>query len=466
MDQSLERQLTKAKFQLISEQPFFGYLLLSLKCEISTNLPYKSMGVDGKKLYIDPDFAAKLKMYEWKFCLAHEILHMVYKHHLRTPVKMTPKELNERLNQGKFDEIAEVMYKHMKYNTAGDLVINAVLKNDFKMKFPREEVIKPLYTDKYRDDTKWYTEAVYRDIPDPECPKCGKSKGKQPDQGGCGCGQGQGQQRVRLRGIDKGSYYGNNGDVEGDVIGEVFVEGGKKMSKAEEAKAEADLDTKIIQAANHAKKQGKLPANMERYVSGLTEYSVDYKELLRQFLERALTRSDYDWRMPNKRYACQQGVYLPSLWGEDDELHDAVIAVDTSGSMSQQELTIISGHLSHMLELFNLNLHLIYCDTAIANTEVLSREDIQDDGLHLQAKGGGGTDFKPPFEYIEEKGIEPRFLIYFTDLCCNSFPEEPRFPVFWGYLKGAWGYYGNDANQQHVPFGEVVEIDVSEAENA
>jgi predicted metal-dependent peptidase len=241
------------------------------------------------------------------------------------------------------------------------------------------------------------------------------------------------------------------------MVGDVYAQDGKKMSKAEQAKAEADMDTAVIQAANHAKKQGKLPANMDRYVQGLTEYSVDWKELLRQFLERTMSKSDYDWRMPNKRYACQQGVYLPALWGEQEELEDACIFVDTSGSMSQKELEIISGHLGHMLEMFNLKLHIVYCDTAVAHTEVKSRDDLLEDGLQLEAKGGGGTSFIPPFEHIEEEGIRPKFVIYFTDLCCNSFPEEPNFPVFWGYLKGSWGHYSED----NVPFGEVVEIDIN-----
>jgi len=46
-------------------------------------------------------------------------------------------------------------------------------------------------------------------------------------------------------------------------------------------------------------------------------------------------------------------------------------------------------------------------------------------------KGGGGTDFRKVFEYIEEKSIELDCLVYFTD-AEGSFPEEePPYPVIW-----------------------------------
>lgn len=47
------------------------------------------------------------------------------------------------------------------------------------------------------------------------------------------------------------------------------------------------------------------------------------------------------------------------------------------------------------------------------------------EAIELSPKGGGGTDFVPPFRWVEENGIFPQCLIYLTDLCCHSFPEPP-----------------------------------------
>ena len=32
---------------------------------------------------------------------------------------------------------------------------------------------------------------------------------------------------------------------------------------------------------------------------------------------------------------------------------------------------------------------------------------------------------------VEENGIEPKCLVYLTDLCCSSFPPAPDYPVLW-----------------------------------
>jgi hypothetical protein len=36
-----------------------------------------------------------------------------------------------------------------------------------------------------------------------------------------------------------------------------------------------------------------------------------------------------------------------------------------------------------------------------------------------------------PFKWVEENGIDPKCLVYLTDLCCHSFPDAPEYPVLW-----------------------------------
>ena len=67
----------------------------------------------------------------------------------------------------------------------------------------------------------------------------------------------------------------------------------------------------------------------------------------------------------------------------------------------------------------------------------------------LEAKGGGGTDFRPVFEWVEARGMSPVCLIYLTDLCCNAYPNPPSYPVLWV-----------TDSRRHAPFGETVKITV------
>jgi hypothetical protein len=73
------------------------------------------------------------------------------------------------------------------------------------------------------------------------------------------------------------------------------------------------------------------------------------------------------------------------------------------------------------------SIRMIYCDAAVQAVEEFGPSE----PIRLSPKGGGGTKFAPPFNWVEENGIEPTCLIYLTDLCCNSFPPAPDYPVLW-----------------------------------
>jgi predicted metal-dependent peptidase len=46
-------------------------------------------------------------------------------------------------------------------------------------------------------------------------------------------------------------------------------------------------------------------------------------------------------------------------------------------------------------------------------------------------QGGGGTDFRPVFAWLDAGRLDPDLLVYFTD-AEGRFPEtEPAFPVVW-----------------------------------
>ncbi len=70
-----------------------------------------------------------------------------------------------------------------------------------------------------------------------------------------------------------------------------------------------------------------------------------------------------------------------------------------------------------------------------------------DDPFQLKCHGGGGTDFRPPFEWLEEQGITPSCLVYLTDLD-GPFPEIPsHYPVMWCSI-----------NKQRAPWGQTLHI--------
>jgi predicted metal-dependent peptidase len=125
-----------------------------------------------------------------------------------------------------------------------------------------------------------------------------------------------------------------------------------------------------------------------------------------------------------------------------------VVVVDTSGSIGEKELSEFGGEIQAILtDLKPRKVHVIYCDAAINKVVEFGPHD----PVVLEAVGGGGTSFKPPFKYVEDHQINPRCLVYLTD-GYGDFPDEDKvnFPTLWAI------------NNHDVvpPFGEHVVIQV------
>jgi predicted metal-dependent peptidase len=164
--------------------------------------------------------------------------------------------------------------------------------------------------------------------------------------------------------------------------------------------------------------------------------------VLRHFVEQA-AKNDYSWLSPSRRYL-SQGLVLPGLYSK--ELGRIVVAVDTSGSIDTAALDQFAAEISNIFEQFHTEIFVIYCDTRVQGFQSFQRYDLP---LKLNAVGGGGTDFRPVFEWVN-RGPVPCCLIYLTDLEYNRFPvHAPDYPVLW-VQTGEWG--------RPVPFGEVVKL--------
>ena len=208
--------------------------------------------------------------------------------------------------------------------------------------------------------------------------------------------------------------------------------------QAEQAQEAAEWKIKVAQAAQAAKMMGKLSANMARLVDEVLKPKVDWRDRLRQFVQKA-KNDQRTFARPNRRFL-SQGLYMPTVTGE--VLGEMVFAVDMSGSIQQDECNQYSAECRIVHEDGKpYKLHLIYFSHEVCAHDTLSR----DDEFEFNPRGGGGTAFSPVFKHIEEQGIEPAGIVFLTDLYCNDFGDAPDCPVLW---------VSTGADQ--APFGEVV----------
>jgi len=202
-----------------------------------------------------------------------------------------------------------------------------------------------------------------------------------------------------------------------------------------------DWKIATIQAANVARLEGKLPASLARFVEELTVAKLDWKAMLRRFITET-AKDDYSWQRPNRRFI-SQGFILPTLYSET--MGEIVVVIDTSGSIDQATLNAFGSEIKAIVQGARPSkTHVIYCDAAVNHVDEFGAND----DLKFDMHGGGGTDFRPPFEYVTEKSIKPVCLVYLTDLW-GPYGDAPEYPVMWVCT-----------TNKIAPWGETIPIEV------
>jgi predicted metal-dependent peptidase len=127
---------------------------------------------------------------------------------------------------------------------------------------------------------------------------------------------------------------------------------------------------------------------------------------------------------------------------------EIAVAVDTSGSMSKEDLVDGVSEIAGICKAYgSIELTILSCDADV-HTDCVIRDinDIE----NIQLKGGGGTDFRPVFTWLKENKPNLKCLVFFTD-GYGAFPESSEIHTLWGVTKGG-------AEKAAFPFGEVVKI--------
>jgi predicted metal-dependent peptidase len=165
------------------------------------------------------------------------------------------------------------------------------------------------------------------------------------------------------------------------------------------------------------------------------EVYVDWREALRTFI--AHNRAPvHTWTRPSRRFPQRIGVVPGRTYRLRPALRPTLlVAIDTSMSMSERELTEIARQLVPLSELARLI--IVECDVAIARTYPFR-------GAIDRVQGRGGTDLRPVFEPSLLRRFAADAIVYFTD-GEGPYPERaPAIPVLWMLTKPAdfecpWG---------------------------
>ncbi|MUM78690.1 hypothetical protein GKC30_13700 [Pseudodesulfovibrio sp. F-1] len=437
------KKVIRARTSLLLDHPFFGSLCMRM--EPKEDRSCRTAWTDGRVLAFNPAYVDSLSEAQVLGMLAHTVMHPACQHHVR--------------RNGRDAGL---------WNVACDHAINWVLL-DAGFTLPPGHLDNPAYRGMSAD-------AIYAEL------SSVRGSDGMPSEGyGEGRETGQEEQREVLPtpgDTDDGGDPGEGADS-GDGAakaaedGDAGGEGGEDESQAQDqgegdpggsgevrdaldhaqgggsSDDETDQEWKIAlaDAVRQARECGELPGGLARLVREQLAPRLDWRELLSRYIsERA--RDDYSWSPPNRRFL-HMNVVLPSL--SHRRLPEVVLALDTSGSVDEREMDMFAAELSGLLETYDTTVHVLCCDAGLTSVRTFSRSDLP---LEIEPVGGGGTDYRPVFDWVAAEGVIPACLVYLTDMECSRFPErEPEYPVLWARVGG-----GGTA----APFGEIVEVAVRE----
>ena len=392
-------RMSTLRMQMLQVHPFWAYLLLQVKLVPAPELEALAATDCVRHIWFNPARTKRLSLRQLGFVLAHEACHQLMA------------SLGRQRGRN----------PHL-WNCATDHAINhmvAEMKNPAR---PRQPMYRPppniLLEGRFAGKI---AEAIYEYIAREEAPPArGLTVVLEP-------GDGSGR-RIRVPNV---TDHGGNIDVH--LPGELSPDQARELAR----RIGAALD---VWGASH--RRGHLPSDLLRRVPLPGRAQVPWRRLLQRLASQHMARDDYSLARPNRRYL-DHDLVVPGLYGE--RVAELVLALDTSGSMGADELGAVAAELEAIVPLareVTLLVGDVGVNEEIRGDEVLARL------RQGELKGGGGTDHRPVFAWLEQRRLRPDLFIGLTDLH-SRFPErKPPYPVLWV------------APPEHgeAPWGQVIEL--------
>ncbi|ESQ14194.1 MAG TPA: hypothetical protein DDY14_04660 [Chromatiaceae bacterium] len=449
---AIETKLASARTRLILDKPFLGALVLRLPMQPAKPDWCPTTATDARAFFYNPEYIDSLSLDQTQFMLAHEALHCALSHFARRQHRV----------------------KH-KWDLACDYAINPLLIDDGLVppanaqimplyKGMTAEEIYPLIDDNDQSETL-DTHAYDRDQDQQGQDRRGNlderdvsqqttrqqtSSGEQ--------GQGQGVNAADQTKTESGQRQADHEQPEPapsnqmppdqmpsdqaaqDQAAQNQANAPAPLTPDEQETLQVQWQQRMAGAAQQAMQAGRLGGELKRMIDHLLQPSLPWRMLLARYMN-SLSRDDYSWSRPSRR----EGEYImPSL--RNHQL-DVVVALDTSGSIKDNEVQEFIDEIDALKAQVRARITLLPCDAELCSGAPFLFEPWEQFCRPKDLVGGGGTSFRPVFEWVERQAMRPDLLVYFTD-ADGSFPDrDPNYPVIW-LIKG----------RRTVPWGQRIQL--------
>lgn len=453
---TVSQKLTKAMLDLKEISPYYSAIFQVMEQESSEEVELISISVD--KIYYHPVKIAQLPLGELLFWILHSIAHIALGHLLRRQQRE-----------------ADL------WNLACDFYVNKLLATEFHLACPGDQVqwkgvslAMPLDIAFSRDlnlETD-YVEAIYKKLKSNRSQSQEETPSKnssapledsketwknQWEDGERGTHPTCSHSHDFLEGEEEEltTFLQElaTGDFSEKINGADLLDKDesqlKKQRKSDRILGEAQLSTSL-QQENRPGGQGEF--SLEKECQQQQNPPLDWRKLLRRYL-RVAQEKEASFSHPDKRFFYQNRIMPGEAKEELDGLQGLKICLDTSGSITPEQLQEFMSQVWGICKEFHLDGELIYWDTIVE-----SASDFQGmgDWTLFRPHQGQGTNPDCLFSYFESRKckIQPVVTLIFTDgYVRNTYVNAKRKKRFKNTI---WVISQAHASQFQPGFGQVV----------
>lgn len=413
MSQHLIDEIAKTSIQLMLKEPFYGHFFTSLLKDVTEKTESIALAPANKqmvRLMVNPNFWEKhLKTADVEQtkqlrygAIKHQVLHIIFKHMLRS---------GEFGNKKLFGIASDVAVNQ--YIEPSQLEKSSIRIEGFpEFKLERGQSVD-YYYQKLNDEMD-------------KMPKQSMVMGGNEGEGGEsenneGEGDGSGE-ATSLNSAQQKLKDLLEQENEQNLDQHKFWDEFQNLTAAEKKIIDAGINEAILNSVQRVKDKmrGTLPAGLQQYIDMLIESlkpNVNWRKVLRLFAASSTrTRIKNTIRRVSKRYGTSPGIKI-------QRKQKLLVALDTSGSVSDDELKEFFGELYHIWKQ-GAEIFVVECDADIHNKYFYK-------GVPPNViSGRGGTDFNAPIVYSNEVYM-PDAVVYFTDGHAPAPNDACRKPILW-----------------------------------
>lgn len=436
---NIHDEISRCIIQMLLKEPFYAHLLSGVVRNITSSVATAAVGIkdNNVNLFVNEDFFLKeLRTSSNRIAvIKHETLHLVFKHLFRSDLKK---------------------YNHLLFNYAADIVVNQFIGS---WHLPDSAVTLITFPDLNLEADKsveWYYKklsGLLKEMKKLDPGKINMPTNLQDDSETGKQGEGGSEGKDSESDSTEQDWSDTSAPESAKVLEKIYGTsnhsdhsgwGGSDETQANRGACEAEFDRMIIQARDRTpiKDRGTIPGKINQMIDAMLEKrkpKVDWKRALRLFSSNSRrTRIYHTMKRISKRYGTRPGIKIKRY-------QKMAIAVDTSGSVSDQELGLFFSEIHGMWKQ-GAEIDIYESDAAV------QRHYPYKGKLPEFVSGRGGTAFDPVFNFLRKnRQLQYDGCIYLTD----GYAPEPKIRP---PCKLMWVITPDGDAGDHLKFGRVIKL--------